>query len=250
MLILKLLLVPAFLGLISLAGKRWGPGFAGWLAGLPVVVGPILCLLAIEQGAAFARQAAVYTLGAVFPVIIFGATYAHACHRLGWPLALAAAYLAWLAAAALLLALPLSIALAAGVAIVILLIAPQLFPAQADSPPPVHLPHHELALRMAAGAALTLLVTTLAAMAGTRLSGLLALFPVLSAILAVFAQRSGGAAAAIALLAALARGLSSLAAFCLTLALLLETAGIATAFAAAAAVALAVQSSLPSPRRH
>ncbi|RON08058.1 hypothetical protein BK659_17630 [Pseudomonas brassicacearum] len=49
-LLLKLSLIPGFLLLISLAGKRWGPSVAGWLSGLPVVVGPILFFLAVEQG--------------------------------------------------------------------------------------------------------------------------------------------------------------------------------------------------------
>jgi chromate transport protein ChrA len=55
-LILKLLLIPGFLLLISLAGKRWGPSVAGWLSGLPVVVGPILFFLAIEQGPRLLRN--------------------------------------------------------------------------------------------------------------------------------------------------------------------------------------------------
>jgi hypothetical protein len=44
MLALKLLLVPMFLALVSMAGKRWGPAIAGWLAGFPIVAGPILWL--------------------------------------------------------------------------------------------------------------------------------------------------------------------------------------------------------------
>jgi hypothetical protein len=62
---LKLLLIPSFIGLVSLAGRLWGPTVAGWLAGLPVVAGPILFLLWLEQGAEFARSATVYSLAAV-----------------------------------------------------------------------------------------------------------------------------------------------------------------------------------------
>ena len=50
LLALKLLLVPALLAAISMAGKRWGPGVAGWLAGFPSLTGPILFFLAIERG--------------------------------------------------------------------------------------------------------------------------------------------------------------------------------------------------------
>lgn len=46
MLALRLLLVPAFLALLTLAGRLFGPGIAGWLAG------PILLVLALENGGA------------------------------------------------------------------------------------------------------------------------------------------------------------------------------------------------------
>jgi len=60
---LKLLLVPSFLILITLASKRWGPGVAGWLAGLPVSAGPILFIVALEQGHVFAASAAAASPG-------------------------------------------------------------------------------------------------------------------------------------------------------------------------------------------
>jgi hypothetical protein len=49
MLALKLTLVPLFLLTVSMSGKWWGPSIAGWLAGLPVVAGPILYLLVLSQ---------------------------------------------------------------------------------------------------------------------------------------------------------------------------------------------------------
>ena len=64
MLALKLFLVPACLALLSLAARAWGPRIAGWLAGLPIVAGPILFFLALERGTAFGAQAAGAALGA------------------------------------------------------------------------------------------------------------------------------------------------------------------------------------------
>ena len=79
MLALKLLLVPAFLALISLAGRRWGPEVAGWLAGFPVLTGPILFLLALENGPVFAAAAATVSLSAVSGAVAFGLCYARVC---------------------------------------------------------------------------------------------------------------------------------------------------------------------------
>src|SRR2546422_10904497 len=92
---LKLVLVPSFIGLVSLAGKRWGARFAGWLAGMPIVAGPILFLLWVERGAGFARAAAVYSLAAVASVIAYSTGYAWLSRRWAWPVALAGAYVVW-----------------------------------------------------------------------------------------------------------------------------------------------------------
>ena len=86
LLALKLLLVPSLLAVISLAGRRWGPGVAGWLAGFPSLTGPILFFLALERGPGFTAQAAVLCLACVFPAITFGVAYAWASRRYGWPL--------------------------------------------------------------------------------------------------------------------------------------------------------------------
>ncbi|MEW5865130.1 MAG: hypothetical protein AB1773_16295, partial [Pseudomonadota bacterium] len=89
MLALKLLLVPSLLAAVTLASRRWGPRAGGWLAGLPLVTGPILFILALEHGADFAARAAVASLSAVAAAVAFGAAYSHACLRFGWAPALA-----------------------------------------------------------------------------------------------------------------------------------------------------------------
>ncbi|PAU51029.1 hypothetical protein [Pseudomonas sp. PICF141] len=50
----------------------------------------------------------------------------------------------------------------------------------------------KLLLRMLAGALLTLAVTLLASTVGERWSGLLAVFPVLGSVMAVFSQHTAG----------------------------------------------------------
>ena len=56
MLALKLTLVPLFLLVVSMSGKWWGPSIAGWLAGLPVVAGPILFILVLAHGSSFGAR--------------------------------------------------------------------------------------------------------------------------------------------------------------------------------------------------
>lgn len=239
MLLLKLLVIPAFLLLISLAGKRWGPSVAGWLSGLPVVVGPILLFLALEQGEVFAARSATAALSAMFAMIAFCVVYAQVAQHRGWPWALGVALGVWALVALVLSWLPASLLLSGLIAFVALLAAPYLFPTVRPvmtGPAPKS---DKLLLRMIAGALLTLAVTLLASTVGERWSGLLAVFPVLGSVMAVFSQQTRGPAFTAVLLRATATGMYCFAAFCLTLALALPLLGL-PAFAFGVAVSLAM----------
>ncbi|WP_460153421.1 hypothetical protein [Pseudomonas sp. S2_B07] len=239
MLMLKLLVIPGFLLLISLAGKRWGPSVAGWLSGLPVVVGPILFFLAIEQGEVFAAQSATAALSAMFAMIAFCVTYAQVAQRANWSLALLVSLSVWALAAVILSLIPPSLVFSVIAAATALLAAPYLFPKVkplVSGPAPKS---DKLLLRMMAGALLTLAVTLLASTVGERWSGLLAVFPVLGSVMAVFSQQTRGPAFTAALLRATATGMYSFAAFCLVLALALPHMGL-SAFALGVAVSVAM----------
>jgi hypothetical protein len=238
-LLLKLLVIPAFLLLISLAGKRWGPSVAGWLSGLPVVVGPILLFLALEQGEAFAAQAATAALSAMFAMIAFCVVYAQVAQHHRWPLALGIALGVWAVLALILSWLPVSLLLSSLIALVALLAAPYLFPAVRPVMSGPVTKSDKLLLRMVAGALLTLVVTLLASTVGERWSGLLAVFPVLGSVMAVFSHQSRGPAFTAALLRATATGMYCFTAFCLTLALALPLLGM-PAFVLGIAVSLAM----------
>ncbi|QDF96284.1 hypothetical protein CJ010_06905 [Azoarcus sp. DD4] len=240
-LLLKLLLVPLFLLLVSLAGKRWGPGIAGWLAGLPLVVGPILYFVALEQGPQFAAQAATAAVAAVVASIAFGVAYSHCSRIARWPMALLAATTAWLAVSVLLAAVPLSLWSSFAAAFAVLMVAPYCFPPTTSSASAPATGYIELALRMAAGAALTFGVTLAAGAVGPRWSGLLAVFPVLGTVLAVFSHQQQGGDAATQLLHGMARGFFSFLGFCLAVAIALHHLSVPAAFALAIGVSLAIQ---------
>jgi len=243
---LKLLLVPAFLALISLAGRRWGPAVAGRLAGLPALTGPILFLLALEKGAAFTAAAATVSLSAVFAAVAYIVTYARASAHRPPAVSLLLGLVSWCCAALLLTSLPLTPAVSLLIALCALAAAPKLFPRLTAPLSPAPLPRGELPLRMLAGAALTLAVTSLAAVIGSSWSGMLAVFPLLAIVLSVFSHRASGPAFAATLLRGMILGLYAFTSFCLTLAVLLPRQGVGLAFASATAVAIAVQWTLMS----
>lgn len=241
MLALKLTIVPLLIAAITFAGHRWGPAVSGWLAGLPVVAGPVLFFIAIEQGPAFAATAAIGTLAGVLATVGFALSYAWVATRFSWPASLACGLAAYFATVAVLYLSSPPVYLAAMVTVASLVLGPRLFPRTAPAAPSVVSTYAEVACRMLAGAALVVLVTHFSANLGPRLSGLLAVFPVMTSVLGVFSHRHSGHAYTVLLLRGLLFGLFAFAAFCLALAMVLPALGIAPGFLAAVSCALLVQ---------
>jgi uncharacterized membrane protein (GlpM family) len=239
---LKLILTPTLIGAASLAGRRWGPAFSGWLVGLPFTSGPIVFFLALNQGVAFARAAAVGTLTGAMSQAAFCLAYGWLASHCDWPLTVLASSLVFAGATLVLqyLGLPL-VALFLSVMLV-LLIALRLMPIgiQASSRERV-LPLWDIPARMVIATVVVLLLTSLAPTLGPRLTGLLAPFPLYAAILAAFAHHLQGSASAIGVLRGLLLGLFAFASFFVVLAPLIELVGIALAFVAAILAALAFQ---------
>lgn len=238
---LKLSLVPLFLLLVSLVARRWGPRVAGLLAGLPLVTGPVLGFIAVEQGSAFGAEGARAALGGVAGAVTFALVYSHRALRGAWPQALALALAAWAALALLLQLLPAALVVQAALALLALGLAPRLRPALPALPPAAPVGTAGLALRMAAGAALTLGLTAAAGWLGPRWSGVLAVFPLLSTVIAVDVQRRQGAAHAAVLLCSMLPAFKAFAAFCAVLALAWAQGWLVMALVLAVAVALVVQ---------
>jgi hypothetical protein len=241
MLALKLVLVPAFVWLLALAAGRWGPRVAGWLAGLPIVAGPILLFIALEQGADFAARAAASALAAVAATVTFIVAYAHSAQHARWPIALSVGLAAWLCAAWVVVQLPESVGVSLVLAATALFAAPRIFPRPAPEHGGRAVGRGELAARMLAGALLTVAVTLVAGVVGPRWSGSLAIFPVLASVLAVFSHRAQGPAFVAALLRSMTLGMGSLATFCLVLATTLPMLGLVAAFTLATAGTALVQ---------
>jgi hypothetical protein len=240
LLILKLTIVPLFIFLITLAGRKWGSGIAGLLSAFPVVAGPIVMFIALEQGSAFATLTAVSAISAVACLLIFGVVYSRASIYWSWPLALLSALFAWLLVAVTLAVTSPGRGIASLIAIVSLAITPFLLPRlKTTVPPPAKL--HDLPWRMLVGALLTLLVTTLAAALGEVWSGILAVFPVIGLVLAVFTHNTLGPAQVAQVYRGMVKGLYSFSAFFLMMTFLLPITSIWMAYLFSIAVAILTQ---------
>jgi hypothetical protein len=241
MLALKLTLVPLFLFVVSMSGKWWGPSVAGWLAGLPVVAGPILFILALAHGPSFGARAATLALSAILASEAFNFAYAWTCRSRSWPASLAAGLVTWFISACGLSMLPTSPVWAATVALVAVCFGQSFLPRSSADAAGAPLSRCDLICRMIAGAVLTLLITSLSGWAGPAWSGLLAVFPLLGIVLSVSSHRAHGPNFVISLLRGMVLGRLSFAAFCLLLSFSLPYQGPLVAFAEASVVAMIVQ---------
>jgi len=94
---------------------------------------------------------------------------------------------------------------------------------------------------MLTAAFLVVFVTRFSSLLGPTLSGMLAMFPVMLAILVVFSQRESGPGTAIKLIRGAILGYYAFAAFCLVLSLTLPEIGVVGAFSSSLACAAVVQ---------
>jgi hypothetical protein len=237
----KIVLAPAFVVGASLAA-RYGSGVGGLVGGLPVVAGPILLVFALSHGRAFAASASAATLLGIVSLSAFVVVYARLAASAHWSASLPSGWLAFFALTAALSAfsVPAGVALGCMLAAVgfALLALPRVQEERADAPRP---PRWDLPLRAISALALVLALTALAGQLGSKLSGLLAPFPVVASVLAVFTHGLRGQLEVVRIMRGFLTGLVAYGLFCFILAESLRTLPIAAGFALAATAALTTQ---------
>lgn len=242
MLAAKILLAPTFVVGASLAARRYGARIGGLVGGLPVVAGPILLVFALSYGRAFAAEAAAGTLLGIVSLLAFIVVYARLAGRVRWGASLILGWGAFFAMTATLSTITMGVdpvlAVVLAAVAVTLLVMPRVRGEQLSA---VSLPAWDLPLRALSALALVLALTTLASQLGAKLSGLLAPFPVVASVLAVFTHAQHGEQDLLRIMRGFVVGLVAYALFCFVLAVSLHSLGIAEGFLLAAAVALVTQ---------
>lgn len=238
----KLLLVPMLIWGITLAGRRWGPAVGGWLSAFPILSAPILFIIAVQHGTAFAASAALSTLTAVIGNLTFGLFYAWSATRFTWGLCLLSGFAGYFLVIACLYFWTPSLYAAVPLVLAVLLIAPRLYPVSGLATESPSVPANDLFWRMGSSVLLVLFVTRLSSTLGPQLSGAFAMFPMMAPVLAVFPHRQSGAAYATRLLRGMVLGYYSFSVFCLALYLALPATGLGLAFLTALGGAALTQS--------
>lgn len=247
---LKLLLAPALVVGSSLAGRRWGPRVGGVLVCLPVVVGPILLVVYLQHGAAFAASTArAGTLGVV-PLGLFAVVFAALSRRRGLFVTVLSTWVVVLAADALLIGLTVPAWLALVLALGALHGAGLLLRReQAPAPTAVNPPRWDLPARALLTALLVLVLTGLAGALGPTITGVLSSFPVAQSVVCAFALVGGGHPAVVALLRGVVPGLDGLALFLFVVAVTVNRMPVTAAFGLALLASAATAAALVLVRR-
>jgi uncharacterized membrane protein (GlpM family) len=238
----KILLAPTFVIGASLAARRYGARIGGLVGGLPVVAGPILLVFALSHGRAFAAEAAAGTLLGIVSLLAFIVSYAHLASRVRWGVSLIFGWGAFFAMTGALSTITMSVDPALAVVLTAVALTLLALPrVGGERLSMARLPAWDLPLRGLSALALVLALTALADQLGAKLSGLLAPFPVIASVLAVFTHAQHGEQDLLRIMRGFVIGLVAYALFCFALAVSLESLGIAVSFLLAAIAALATQ---------
>ena len=230
---IRLLLAPSLVAIATSVGYRFGPKITGWVAGFPVVAGPILLLFALEQGPLFAARAAESSLLGAVSLSAFCLMYTHVARNYPWPVSLVSGWICFGGLTYLLQHVPSIWWLNAVAALGAIRLAMLLMPEPHSPLLPRTIRQWDIPSRMLATAILVIGLTSAARGAGSRISGLLTPFPIVTSVIAVFAHRDQGYPGAVRTLQGLLASMWAFVVFCTVLNLTLLHWGIAGAFTSA-----------------
>ena len=213
LLLFKIFLVPVMVALVTLAARTWGPTVGGLLAGLPIIVGPILVFLAIDQGADFAAASAHAALAGVISIGAFCFAYSVFSLKNGVALSLSSGLLAFAVATSLLTMLNIPPVWTLAIVVATLAVYLWRLPSGEAQGERIYTSSVEILFRMLAAAGLVLVITLFSATLGPKLSGLLAPFPIAGTIFSGFTHHFAGPTAVRGLLRGFIKGLFGMAAF-------------------------------------
>jgi len=237
---LRLLIAPLIVLGVTLAQRRFGQSVGGLIVGLPLSTLPLLWLVAMQHGGAFATRmsATILAAGAAQVVVIW--LYARLTSRMSPTRAIAMALGAFVLVTTPLVFVHYSVVLAVVLTVGAFSLAVQLWPR--DAAPSNESGRYRLGLRMVVAASVTMAIASAAGVVGPAMAGLLGALPVMSLMIGFMTHRELGAAASPRFLEGVNRGTMSYVLSILVLTICLRsTNDVAQSFALAILVAAVVQ---------
>jgi hypothetical protein len=195
---LRMAIAAAFVVTASFITERSGPVIGALIATLPISAGPSYVFLALDHDATFIAEGALASLPINAATLLLGLTYVLLAQRHGALLSWGAAVIVWLVLALLVTAAHWSLMsglIANLVAFAICVFVQRRY--RHAKMPPITRRWYDVPLRASLVAMLVATVVTLSSWAGPRLSGIIALFPIVfSSMMLILHPRIGGPATA------------------------------------------------------
>ncbi len=199
--LLKLVVTPTLMFLVSRIARRWGGMLGGLVAGLPITSGPIVVFIGVEQGTAFAAQTAAGALSGLAAVLFTYFFYLCVSRRLGIAAACMASLLFFAACSwgFLQIGSPLVALIAGLVAIVAVVCFPQSSRETENAKETAEAARRavqpsawDIPVRMVTATSMLLIITASAHILGPHLAGILSPIPVIAWPLTIFTHAQGG----------------------------------------------------------
>lgn len=194
----KMAVTAAFVVVAARAAEFAGPLIGAMVATLPISAGPAYVFLALDHGPAFIAASAVSSLAANAANVVFCVVHAAVAQSRSWAASLVAALGAWALFAIGIGAVRWTLSAALLFNLIVFAVSlPIASRFRRVAMPPVHRRWYDLPVRAGLVAVLVAIVVVLSAHVGPKVTGILALFPiVLSSLVLIFQPRIGGPATA------------------------------------------------------
>jgi hypothetical protein len=195
---LRMAITAAFVVTASVITERSGPVLGALVATLPISAGPSYVFLALDHDAGFIAEGALASLPINAATIVLGLTYVMLAQRRSMLPSLLAAVVVWFSLAAIIRSVQWSLAGGLVVnAIAFGICVPLLARYRHAKMPPIRRRWYDIPLRAALVASLVATVVTLSSVVGPKISGMMALFPVVfTSMIVLLHPRIGGPATA------------------------------------------------------
>lgn len=197
---IKLFLAPIFIVITSAVQKKYGARFGGILVSIPFILTPILIVMYLQEGKEFFHHAIIANYAGQVGILVYIFVYARMASKFSWQISAIGSTIAYLVAILALIPILKNVWMGLAIWTLVWLVVLKTYPVYDRTVSSHASPWWEILLRIGSALTLIILITSFAGQLGPRLSGALAMYPVMTTVMSTFNHGRFGARSAIALL--------------------------------------------------
>lgn len=200
LLAVKLFFAPIFIVITSAVQKKYGARIGGILVAIPFILTPILIVIYLQESKEFFQLALISNYAGQIGLLFYILTYAHLAGRFSWRVCALGSTSAYLISILALSSLITNIWVGLSLWTILWVVVLNLYPKYDRTVVSHASPWWEIIIRITSALSLIFLITAFANDLGPRLSGALAMYPVMTTVMSTFNHGRFGSLSAISLL--------------------------------------------------